>query len=181
MKIKFIQQIIDILKNKNRGLSQKPIFVFNGKRKIDKSVLIRNGVIIQNPKGTLVSIGKNSQLSPYVVLFGGNISIGKNVMIGPHTTIVVGEHNWQQYEKPMRFADSIKEKDIIIEEDVWIGANCTIVSGAYIHKGAVIGANSFVNKEIPPYAIAAGSPAKVIKYRFDEDTINKLISNNERV
>ena len=160
MHIKFVQKIVDKIRGKyNQNLEYKPIFVFDGERNIDKTVLIRNGVVIQNSKGSIIKIGKYSQLSPYVVMFGGNISIGECVMIGPHTTIVVGDHDWKQTEIPMRFAGSINRNDITIEDDVWIGANCTIVSGAKIHKGAVIGANSFVDKEIPSYAIAVGSPS----------------------
>jgi virginiamycin A acetyltransferase len=63
---------------------------------------------------------------------------------------------------------------IEIGNDVWIGTQCVILSGAKIGNGAVIAANSVVLKEIPPYAIAAGSPAKVIKYRFTDDIIKKL-------
>ena len=179
MRIKFIQKIIDKIRKKNNQITNdyplkycQPIFVFDGKRDIDKTVLIREGVIVQNPKGTEVVIGTNSQIGPYVVMFGGNIKIGEDVMIGPHTTIVVGQHNWKQTSIPMRFADSIKEEDIIIEDDVWIGANCTIASGAYVSKGVVVGANSFVNSKIPPYAIVAGSPAKIIKYRNKEGNDN---------
>lgn len=172
MRLSFIQKIIDkfnIKKNRYLLKNHKPKFVFNGKRHIDKTVLIREGVIIQNPKGTEISIDKNSQIGPYVVMLGGNITIGENVMIGPHATIVVGQHNWKQTAMPMRFAGAIKEEDIIIEDDVWIGANVTIASGAYISHGAVIGANSFVSKKVPPYAIVAGSPAKIIKYRGENN------------
>ena len=58
-----------------------------------------------------------------------------------------------------------READIIIEDDVWIGANSVITSGVHVGKGAIIGAGSVVTKNIPSYAIAAGTPAKVIKQR----------------
>ena len=54
---------------------------------------------------------------------------------------------------------------ITVEDDVWIGANSVILPGVHINKGAIIGAGSVVTKDIPPYAIAVGNPAKVIKYR----------------
>jgi serine acetyltransferase len=66
--------------------------------------------------------------------------------------------------------------DIIIENDVWIGATATIMSGVKISNGAVIGAGSVVTKDVPPYAIVAGNPAKVVKYRFTEEQIEKLLS-----
>ena len=63
---------------------------------------------------------------------------------------------------------------IIIGNDVWIGYNVTIMGGVRVGNGAVIGANSTVTKDIPPYAIAVGNPARVIKYRFDSEMIRKL-------
>ena len=63
---------------------------------------------------------------------------------------------------------------IIIGHDVWIGGNVIIMSGVHIGNGAVIGAGSVVAKDVPPYAIAVGNPARIIKYRFDKDTITRL-------
>jgi len=66
--------------------------------------------------------------------------------------------------------------NVIIENDVWIGAEVFIMPGVTIGNGAVIGARSVVTKDIPPYAIAAGNPARVVKYRFDEVTIQRLLA-----
>lgn len=63
------------------------------------------------------------------------------------------------------------EKDIIVEEDVWIGARVTLLAGAHIGRGSVIGANSLVNKEIPPYSVVVGSPAKIIASKFSIEQI----------
>lgn len=65
---------------------------------------------------------------------------------------------------------------ILIQNDVWIGHDSTIMQGVTIHNGAVVAANSHVVKDVPPYAIVGGNPAKVIKYRFDEETIKKLLA-----
>lgn len=73
--------------------------------------------------------------------------------------------------------DVISNGEIIVGNDVWIGSHAVILSGAKIGTGSVIAANSVVTGEIPPYAIAAGSPAKVIKYRFDEETIKNLLAS----
>jgi acetyltransferase-like isoleucine patch superfamily enzyme len=64
----------------------------------------------------------------------------------------------------------------VIGNDVFIGMNVTILDGVNIGHGAVIGACSLVNKDIPPYAIVGGVPAKIIEYRFDEQTIEKLLA-----
>ena len=75
-------------------------------------------------------------------------------------------------------------KDIIVEEDVWIGINVTLLAGAHIGRGAIIGVCSVVTKEIPPYAVAVGNPAKVIKCKWSIDDILKhermLYPENER-
>lgn len=67
-------------------------------------------------------------------------------------------------------------RQVIIGNDVWIGQTVTIMGGVKIGNGAVIGANAVVAKDIPPYAIAVGNPARVVKYRFDEETIRKLLA-----
>lgn len=76
------------------------------------------------------------------------------------------------------------DKDIIVENDVWIGCNVTLLSGVHIGRGATIAAGAIVASDIPPYAIAGGVPAKVIKFKWDIDTIleheAKLYPENER-
>ena len=62
--------------------------------------------------------------------------------------------------------------------DVWVGSSSVIASGVTVSTGAVVGANSFVNKDVPPYAIVVGSPARVIKYRFDPETIQALLESH---
>lgn len=65
---------------------------------------------------------------------------------------------------------------VSIGNDVWIGRNAIVLPGVTIHDGAVVGAGAVVTRDVPPYAVAAGCPAKVIRYRFDEDTIGRLLS-----
>ena len=64
--------------------------------------------------------------------------------------------------------------DIIIKDDVWIGTNAIILSGVTIGQGAIIAAGAVVTKDVPPYAIAGGNPAQIIKYRFEPEIIEKL-------
>ena len=73
--------------------------------------------------------------------------------------------------------DKIEErKPIVIGNDVFIGANVIVLDGVTIGNGAVIGAGAVVSKDIPPYAIVVGCPIKIIKYRFNDEIINKLES-----
>ena len=72
----------------------------------------------------------------------------------------------------------IERTTIIIGNDVWVGANATILpSVSQIADGAVVGAGSVVTKRVPPFAIVAGNPAKIIKYRFKEETIQKIVQS----
>lgn len=71
--------------------------------------------------------------------------------------------------------ESIATKSTIIDDDVWIGERATIMSGVHIGQGAVIGATALVNRDVPPYAIVGGVPAKVIKYRFSPEVIDELM------
>ena len=114
-----------------------------------------------------------------------------NIMIGNYSSIAHGvkfniglNHDYlsvSTYPWKVIFNDNIESKinhkrQIIIGNDVTIGAYATIMGGVTIGNGAVIGANSLVTKNVPPYAVVGGNPAKIIKYRFDEETITRLNS-----
>lgn len=77
-------------------------------------------------------------------------------------------------ENDLSFFDWRRETKVEIGHDVWIGHNVTIMGGVTVHDGAVLGSGSIVTKDIPPYAIAVGNPARVIKYRFEQRVIEKL-------
>ncbi|MES2513947.1 MAG: CatB-related O-acetyltransferase [Bacteroidota bacterium] len=73
--------------------------------------------------------------------------------------------------------DIVSKGPIVLAHDVWIGTHSVILSGVTISTGAVIAANSVVTADVPPYAIVGGNPAKVIKYRFEDDVISKLLAS----
>lgn len=80
----------------------------------------------------------------------------------------------KQMVEEFRYFDKEREIDVCIGNDCWIGADVTIIGGTRIHDGAVVLANAWVTKDVPPYAIVGGTPAKVIDYRYDEKTIKFL-------
>ncbi len=116
-----------------------------------------------------------------------NLHIGQFVSIAHDTNFVMGlGHNYSnlatgvsklfETNASLHHNNFYREKgQILIQNDVWIGLNATIMAGVTIHNGAVIAANSHVVTDVPPYAIVGGNPAKIIKYRFSEDIINKLL------
>ena len=86
-------------------------------------------------------------------------------MIAPHCMIAAGDHNFKQLEIPMRFAGGVTKGPIIIENNVWIGANVTITDGVRVGNDSLIAANSVVTRDVAPFDIVAGVPAKVIGNR----------------
>ena len=73
------------------------------------------------------------------------------------------------------YADATSKGDIVVDDDVWIGFRAIIMSGVHIAQGAVIAAGAVVTKDVPPYAIVGGAPAKILKYRFESDVVKKLM------
>lgn len=112
------------------------------------------------------------------------LRIGNYVSIAQHVSFLLDVEHYTNhistYPWKVKFLgktnpEAFSKGDIIIDDDVWIGYGATIVSGVHIGQGAVIAAGAVVTKDIPPYAVVGGVPAKVIKYRFNKETIDKLL------
>ena len=99
---------------------------------------------------------------------GGKISIGKDCLIGPNVVMRTANHKYDNLSIPL-LEQGHEVGEINIEDNVWIGANVILLPNIHIGEGAIIGAGSVVTKNIPSMAIAAGVPAKIIKYRNVND------------
>lgn len=164
---KLLYKIKQLFSKKKSNIAKTAIVEDINLVKLGTNTEIQDYAIIKTYKNE-VCIGNNSQVNPYTVIYGGaGVVIGENVMIAPHCAIAAGSHDFIQTNKPMRFAGHFDKGPIVIGDDVWIGANCTITDGVQIGKGAVIGANSVVTKNVEAYDIVGGCPAKVIKNRLD--------------
>lgn len=123
-------------------------------------------VIIRSPK--LVFIGDNCFFNHNTILNGGKekgkLVIGNNVQTGPNVSIYAYNHHFSNKEIDI-MSQGYDDLDVLIEDDVWIGAHSVILPGVKIGKGSVIGAGSIVTKNIPSFSIAVGNPAKVVKNR----------------
>ncbi len=97
-----------------------------------------------------------------------NVQIGHFVMLASNVAIVGGDHRFDIVGVPIRFTgrDRMEELLTVIEDDVWIGHGCIVIAGVRIGRGAVVAAGTVVTKDVPPYAIVGGVPAKLIRYRF---------------
>lgn len=132
-----------------------------------------------------VEVGKGTYGDLDVRHFGNStekLIIGNYCSIAPETIFVLGgEHKYTTISTyPFGTMYGLKQNEssvkgpIILEDDVWIGFRSTIMSGVTLGKGCIVAAGAVVTKDVPPYAIVGGCPAKVIKYRFSEEMINKM-------
>lgn len=117
------------------------------------------------------SPGTNMKLGSHVdfawgvlVTTGGGVEIGDRVLIGYGSKILSTNHVIPENKGKIFYSGHVKKK-VTIENDVWIGANCIIVAGVTIGEGAVIAAGSVVTKDVSPFTIVGGVPAKLIKVR----------------
>ena len=110
-------------------------------------------------------IGENVTINNYCTLVGsGGIKIGDNVLSAAHTMILAFNHSFDNVKIPMNKQGKTM-KGIEIGDDVWLGAGVKVLDGVKIGKGSIIGANSVITKDIAPYSIAVGIPAKTIRFR----------------
>lgn len=124
------------------------------------NLAIQLPVVLENPGS--ICIGNDVSLSGYTHFWGsGRITIGDRVMIGAHSSISASTHDYRTPSPRWTWVG----KPVVIEDDVWIGSNCSILPGITIGKGAVVGAGAVVTKDIPPYAIVAGVPARIMANR----------------
>ena len=142
-----------------------------------------NGDFVKNNR-----MGKNSYACNYFCVsnietkIGNFCSIADNVTLGTtfHPINRLSTHPFTYFE-PMRLSKKYPlknftyHKPVTVGNDVWIGKHVTVMDGITIGDGAVIGTNAVVTKDVPPYAIMVGIPARVLRYRFDEQTIKDLL------
>ena len=151
-----------------RGANINAIGHPKNKINICDGVQIQQGVDIRALNDTYIKIEEDTFIGPYVCIAGpGNIKIGKGCLIAAHSGLFANNHN---FTDPVEYIarQGITRKGIVIEDDCWLGHGVTVVDGVTIGKGCVIGAGSVVTKDIPPYSVAVGTPAKVVRSRMGD-------------
>ncbi|WP_290428439.1 acyltransferase [Thermocoleostomius sinensis] len=127
-------------------------------------VRLDQGVHIQAIGGT-ITIGKHTYIGPYVCMAGpGNIHIGQNCLIASGSGIYANNHIFDNPTRPIN-QQGVRCEGIVIEDDCWLGSGVRVLDGVTIGEGSVIGAGAVVTKDIPPYSVAVGVPAKVVSKR----------------
>ncbi len=144
---------------------------------IGSNTRILSGVTIMSPEN--VHIGQEVFINRNSVVSGtcGKITIGNYCMIANNCNILSNNHGYTDNIKPM-FIQKSFGGPVTLEDDVWLGANVVVCPNVTIGRGAIIGANSVVTKDIEPFSIAGGIPAIHIKYRFDEEKRAEALNIN---
>lgn len=153
---------------------------FEGKNRIGKNNYLKDVKI-----GLFTYMGTNNEFER--VNIGRYCSIGNNIklvssnhpldFVSTHTVFYNSAEHSETFNKDYEFKEIIADESGVcldIGNDVWIGDNVIIKGGLHIGNGAVLGMGAVVTKDVPPYAIVGGNPAKIIRYRFDEEIISRL-------
>jgi len=131
--------------------------------KYDKENYFEDNIYIGDT--SKLTIGKHCHINENVFIQGANI--GNYVMIAPNVTILNSTHNYKNTDIPMILQGGEENLNTTIEDDVWIGRNAIIMPNLILGKGSVIGAGSVVTKDVAPYSVMGGVPAKLIKRRTE--------------
>lgn len=145
-------------------LSAKGI-VFGDKVTVGSYAIIRPTNLYGGEPGLGLKVGDNSSIGPYAYIgCSGYIEIGNNVMMSPRVSIYSENHVFEDVTQPM-IKQGVRRSFVKIEDDCWIASNAVILAGVTIGKGSVVAAGSIVTKDVPPYSVVGGNPAKIIKTR----------------
>lgn len=148
-----------------QGLSRHGI-TFGDRVTVGKYAMIRPSGNYGGEVGEGLVVGSNSNIGAYCYIgCSGMIRIGDNVMMSPRVSLYAENHNFADVTRPMK-EQGVTRQYIIIEDDCWIASHAVVLAGVTIGRGSVIAAGSVVTKDVPPYSIVAGSPARVIRSRL---------------
>ncbi len=146
------------------GLSRRGI-IFGERCTVGRNAIIRPSNVLFDEVGEGFEMGNQSNLGAWAFVgCSGFIKIGSNVMMGPRVTLLAESHNFATTEIPMK-NQGVSRSFITIEDDCWIGASSTILPGVTVGIGSIIAAGAVVAKDVPPYSIVGGVPAKIIRSR----------------
>ncbi len=175
----FIHNNVDFIGAKNIEIG-KNVYIFKGARldargpennklSLGDGVAIERNAEIGFLDDTHIEIGHGTFIGPNVCIGGpGDIKIGNRCLIAAHTGIISNNHKFSDLSIAIK-DQGVTRKGITIEDDCWLGHGVTVLDGVTIGTGSVIGAGAVVTKSIPPFSVAVGTPARVIKSRKGQE------------
>ena len=148
-------------------IGQRAFRAFCGKlmlKECGKKVNIERGAVFsaRTSLGDYSGIGINARIN-------GTCTIGSHVMMGAGVTVITHNHAFDRTDIPMMEQGFEEERPVVIGNDVWIGDRVIILPGVHVGDGSILAAGAVVTKDVPPYAIVGGVPAKLIKMRKNDD------------
>lgn len=143
IRVWYLEKILKIISKSEGCIFEERVYISSGKDK--------------------VTIGRHTHINENV--FIQSARIGNYVLIAPNVTLLSDSHIHENPEIPMVLQGMTTNNPVIIEDDVWLGRNVIVMPGCIIGKGSIIGAGAIVTNNIPPYSVATGIPAKVIRQR----------------
>lgn len=148
------------------GAAARRLRAFLASRMLDEcgsNVNVERGAFFGSGKG--VRLGSRSDIGMDALIIGP-VAIGQDVMMGPRCILLADRHDIGRSDIPMNQQGFLEPALITIEDDVFLGAGVIVLHGVTIGRGSVVGAGAVVAKSVPPYCIAAGNPARVVKKRL---------------
>ncbi|TKJ42538.1 hypothetical protein CEE37_02290 [candidate division LCP-89 bacterium B3_LCP] len=150
-----------------QGISKKGV-KFGDNVTVGSHAMVRPSGYYGRYVGEGFEIGDRSNIGPYCYIGAyGGITIGSDVMMAPRVSLFAENHNFDRTDVPMH-QQGCEKKEIVIEDDCWLASGCTILAGVTVGHGSIIAAGAVVTKNVPPYSVVAGNPAKVIRSRKEK-------------
>jgi acetyltransferase-like isoleucine patch superfamily enzyme len=141
-----------------------PSQFLHGEIEIGSGVFVDRDAWFSVSPGARLAIGDNAHINRgFVVSCAGHVSIGRNVVMADRVFVGDTNHGYEDVSTPILSQPMSPPRRVVIEDDCWLGINVCVLSGVTIGRHSVIGANSVVTRDVPPFAVACGNPATVVK------------------
>jgi maltose O-acetyltransferase len=127
-----------------------------------RDVNVEHGAWFGSGRG--IRLGDRSDIGMDALVIGP-LTVGRDVMMGPRCILLASSHAFAAVDVPMNTQGFVEDSPIVIEDDVWVGAGCIVLPGVRIGTGSIVGAGSVVTRDVPPWTVVAGNPARVVRSR----------------
>lgn len=163
-------------------------------KNIAPGVIIPDGITVSVKDNLIIKEGGCLEPGTLILNVNAKFIVGRYSGAGPNLTVITGNHmsvvgkylmQVTEADKKELDPDGKQDQDVVLEDDVWLGANVVLLNGVRICRGAVVAAGTVIRSKIPPYAIVAGNPAKVVGFRFTPEQVleheNQLYPEDARL